>query len=325
MATAVENPKTTPASATNTSPLKSGAIGAALILAAFVFSCYAVPQFWNSTITPILAPISGMVNAVLKVVAQLGIVAAVVAFGSILMGVNPPKGTRGAIGLIISMVLAIVFIVRAVGLNFEPPAGPIVTLVTAGALLGLAYRYLNSQSARRTMILIEEQGVFSLFSYKPNQGLKARRFTLIGLLGIAWAGIYSMTQQTVLPDVWNLDIPYTTFVLNLLTDLSTSVPLLLVLGSFWLAWRVVNMPAFADFLIATEAEMYKVSWSSRKRLIQDTIVVLVFVILMTLFLMVVDFFWGWVLSLKPVGVLPERQKQQTNELIDPVQGRQVKW
>ena len=40
--------------------------------------------------------------------------------------------------------------------------------------------------------------------------------------------------------------------------------------------------------IATEAEINKVSWTTRKRLIQDTTVVLVTVFLFTLFLFVVD-------------------------------------
>jgi preprotein translocase subunit SecE len=80
-----------------------------------------------------------------------------------------------------------------------------------------------------------------------------------------------------------------------------SVPLILSLLSFWLAYRVVNYPTFADFLIATEAELNKVSWTTRKRLIQDTIVVLVTVILLTVFLFVVDQIWAYTLT--KVGVL----------------------
>ncbi len=34
--------------------------------------------------------------------------------------------------------------------------------------------------------------------------------------------------------------------------------------ALWLAWRVVNVPSFADFLIATEAELNKVSWTTRR-------------------------------------------------------------
>jgi preprotein translocase SecE subunit len=71
----------------------------------------------------------------------------------------------------------------------------------------------------------------------------------------------------------------------------------------WLAWRVVNLPPFADFLIATEAELNKVSWTTRRRLIQDTVVVLTTVVLLTLFLFAVDVIWSILLSWKPIGVL----------------------
>jgi preprotein translocase SecE subunit len=74
------------------------------------------------------------------------------------------------------------------------------------------------------------------------------------------------------------------------------VPLLLTLATLWLAYRVVNFPPFADFLIATEAELNKVSWASRKRLFQDTIVVLTTVVLLTIFLFVVDVMWFKALS-----------------------------
>lgn len=43
------------------------------------------------------------------------------------------------------------------------------------------------------------------------------------------------------------------------------MPLVLGLLLFWVSYRVVNMPVFADFLIATEAEMNKVSWTTRRR------------------------------------------------------------
>lgn len=77
-----------------------------------------------------------------------------------------------------------------------------------------------------------------------------------------------------------------------------------------LAFRAVNVPDFAEFLVATEAEMNKVSWSTRKRLAQDTVVVLITTLLMTLFLLAVDLFWGWLLSRQTVGVLPARATNQ---------------
>src|SRR5262249_35164921 len=101
--------------------------------------------------------------------------------------------------------------------------------------------------------------------------------------------------------------------LVLLPAIQYTVPPLLILVALWFAWRMVNLPVFADFLIATEAELNKVSWTSQKRLIQDTIVVLVTVFLMAVFLFLVD--WGWKLVLQTVKVLyiPPPSKQEAIE------------
>jgi preprotein translocase SecE subunit len=101
----------------------------------------------------------------------------------------------------------------------------------------------------------------------------------------------------------------------LLYKLHLILPVLLGIAAVWIAWRIVNIPAFADFLIATEAEMNKVSWTNRRRLFQDTIVVLTTVFLFTAFLFVVDVVWIQVLSMRGVKVLlidprAEQQKQQ---------------
>jgi preprotein translocase SecE subunit len=102
--------------------------------------------------------------------------------------------------------------------------------------------------------------------------------------------------------------------LTLLPHVRYTVPLLLAALSLWVGWRIVNVPTFTDFLIATEAELNKVSWTTRKRLIQDTIVVLVTVVLLTFFLFVVDGAWSWLLSRKIINVL---QIPETKERIGP--------
>ena len=102
--------------------------------------------------------------------------------------------------------------------------------------------------------------------------------------------------------------------MTVLPDVRLTVPLLLAIGSLWFSWRLVNYPAFADFLIATEAELNKVSWTTRKRLVQDTIVVLVTVVFFTIFLLIVDLAWGKLLAWKPIGVLRmETSTQQETE------------
>ena len=72
-----------------------------------------------------------------------------------------------------------------------------------------------------------------------------------------------------------------------------------VLG--WIIFRLVQYPPFVEFLIATEAEMNKVSWTSRDDLYRATTVVLATVVLMSVFLFGVDWLWSNLLQL--LGVL----------------------
>jgi preprotein translocase SecE subunit len=98
--------------------------------------------------------------------------------------------------------------------------------------------------------------------------------------------------------------------LTLLPSVQFTVPLLMLAAGIWLAWRVVNVPVFADFLIATEAEMNKVSWTTQRRLVQDTIVVLVTVVLMAFYLFSMDVMWKSILSWPPIGVLRISSEEQ---------------
>jgi len=83
--------------------------------------------------------------------------------------------------------------------------------------------------------------------------------------------------------------------------LAYGVPGLLLLVGLWAGYRVVNVPQFADFLIAVEAEMNKVSWPSRSELYRSCIVVLVTLVLLAVVLFGFDLFW-WAFF-KQLGVL----------------------
>ncbi len=108
--------------------------------------------------------------------------------------------------------------------------------------------------------------------------------------------------------------------LTLLPSVQFTVPLLMLAAGIWLAWRIVNVPAFADFLIATEAEMNKVSWTTQRRLVQDTLVVLVTVVLMAFYLFGMDVMWKSVLSWPPIGVLKISSEEQ-REAAQPPEDR----
>ena len=97
--------------------------------------------------------------------------------------------------------------------------------------------------------------------------------------------------------------PDTYAFVTLLPAVKFTLPLLLLALTFWFAWRVVNLPVFADFLIATEGELNKVSWTTRRRLLQDTVVVLITLVLMAFYLFAMDQVWGRLLSWKPIGVI----------------------
>ncbi|GAH65457.1 unnamed protein product, partial [marine sediment metagenome] len=64
---------------------------------------------------------------------------------------------------------------------------------------------------------------------------------------------------------------------------------------FWL----MNKPTVADFMIAAEGEMKKVSWSSRREIAVSTFIVIVVVILVAMLLGVTDLsfrmFFDWFL------------------------------
>lgn len=59
----------------------------------------------------------------------------------------------------------------------------------------------------------------------------------------------------------------------------------------WSAYRLVNYPVFADFLIAVEAEMNKVSWPTRDQLYRASVVVIFVIFAMAVLLFVFDIVW----------------------------------
>lgn len=74
-------------------------------------------------------------------------------------------------------------------------------------------------------------------------------------------------------------------------------PSLLLALTVWGSYRLVNIPAFADFLIAVEAEMNKVSWPTRTELIRASIVVLVMIIFLAITLTIYDYIWAVLLRM----------------------------
>ena len=300
MATAVQTNPPAVAHAGRPSLVFASVLGAAVVFAGLAVATSILPQAWETAVTPALRPLGSILNTALLLAAQVAVVALFISALTAFAGRNPPHGLRGGIFLVMSAAIGIFFVVRAVGLNAEmggidQQTGRILMAITLGAALALTYRVLASKVGVDAMDSLEEQGWFHLFNYKPTQGLRMRRYTMVGFLLVGLSGVYSLVSHNMLRGDWLLRIPYAgEFAFwRVIADLGGVAPILLGAVVIWLAWRAVNVPPFADFLIATEAEMNKVSWSTRKRLVQDTIVVMATVLLMVLFFLVVDAFWGW--------------------------------
>jgi preprotein translocase subunit SecE len=121
--------------------------------------------------------------------------------------------------------------------------------------------------------------------YKPLQGKQARLWTAMGLGLILVIGAYRLSETLI----------------DFRPPTRYGIPALITLVFGWAIFRLVQFPPFVEFLIATEAEMNKVSWTSKSDLYRATIVVLTTVFIVAFYLFVVDWLWQYLLQL--FGVL----------------------
>jgi preprotein translocase subunit SecE len=129
------------------------------------------------------------------------------------------------------------------------------------------------------------QSIFQVGLYKPSQGRITRQATgwiLFALCaGMAWRlmAVFGMEEPTLV----------------------YSIAAVLFIGGAWISYRVVNYPRFADFLIAVEAEMHKVSWPSWTELMRSSIVVIISMCILSALLFGFDVFWR--LIFQSIGIL----------------------
>jgi preprotein translocase subunit SecE len=74
------------------------------------------------------------------------------------------------------------------------------------------------------------------------------------------------------------------------------VPLLIFAAGAWLAYRAVNLPRFAEFLIGVESEMSKVAWPSLGEVARSSAVVIFMIFALSFILASYDLFWRFVLQ-----------------------------
>lgn len=109
--------------------------------------------------------------------------------------------------------------------------------------------------------------------YKRTQGKNSRLGTALVTFAIVAVGCWNLYGQLQNYNVW----------------VQTMAPVAVSVFFAGLIYWLVNKPAIADFLIAAEGEIKKVSWSSRKEITNSTIIVITVVVVMACGLGIVDF------------------------------------
>lgn len=123
--------------------------------------------------------------------------------------------------------------------------------------------------------------MFSGSRYKRSQGRFWRQVTFYALVVTVGVGAWRLSQMA---GVWSA---------SWLTGRNSwvaeyALPLGIFLLGAWAAFRIVNYPPFAEFLISVEGEMNKVSWPSRGELYRASIVVIVMIFLLVAILFAYD-------------------------------------
>lgn len=123
--------------------------------------------------------------------------------------------------------------------------------------------------------------LFQLGIYKRSQGRIARQAT------------FAILATGVLLGAWRLSV----FEIDAGLGMQFVMPAIVAAIGIWLAFRLVNLPSFADFLIAVEAEMNKVSWPTRGELFRSSLVVIFCIFFLAAVLYAYDLFWSSLLHL----------------------------
>jgi len=115
--------------------------------------------------------------------------------------------------------------------------------------------------------------------YKSGQGYYTRLISAVTAGVVVAIGCYQLYKKLGAVDIASANV-------RLIVQLL--VPLTIFSGFSWLIYWLVNKPVIADFMIAAEGEMKKVSWSSRKEIAVSTTVVIFVVIAMSVLMAVTD-------------------------------------
>ncbi|MBM3953718.1 MAG: preprotein translocase subunit SecE [Planctomycetes bacterium] len=149
--------------------------------------------------------------------------------------------------------------------------------------------------------------MLSAARYKPHQGRIARRATFGALVAILLLAAFRLSQALSAWYGGTVSLGSASGALG--ADggadyglVRILIPLALLAIGSWLAFRMVNVPRFAEFLIAVEGEMAKVSWPSTGEVVRSSVVIIFMIFALTAILFLYDLFWRLLLRFLQEGV-----------------------
>ncbi|MBT5136493.1 MAG: preprotein translocase subunit SecE [Phycisphaerales bacterium] len=120
--------------------------------------------------------------------------------------------------------------------------------------------------------------------YKSGQGYWVRMMSAIGFFLLVLMGIVWLSEQLAVIKFGEIETVYVQGAAAIIVGVTFA------LIGFWLIGRKQK---FVDFMIATEGEMRKVNWSTKREIIGSTILVILLTFFIAIFCQIADLLFSW--------------------------------
>lgn len=127
----------------------------------------------------------------------------------------------------------------------------------------------------------------ALSIYKPGQGYYTRMLSAVGVGVIVLSGVAWLWEK--MPTIRSIPVDQ-----MLYYRAGMAVGVIALFGL--IVFLILNKPRIADFMIATEAEMKKVNWPSKKEIIGSTWVVICGTVFIALLLWLINLGFAWLFT-----------------------------
>ncbi|HMF18627.1 MAG TPA: hypothetical protein VKE98_15555, partial [Gemmataceae bacterium] len=204
---------------------KSSLLGAVYVLLALWIVFGGLPELWSRVFHPLNERgivenlLNPFLSSALLLLVEIGVIAGLFFAGRVLETPNPVHGLRAGIFMVCVFFFIILWFTNWIGsMLYQAEVESAVGIaVTAVIFVGLAYfvsRFFRKPGFARWLCRTEDNGWFHATSYKPNQGMRVRRGSMLALLVLGGCGIITLINHHTLgsdrlgPNNWQIVIPF---------------------------------------------------------------------------------------------------------------------